>query len=329
MLVCQLAKCQLVAVILFCMHEILLYYKYTPISDPAAFCREQRQLCERLHLKGRIIIAAEGLNGTVEGLKENTDSYVAEMSKDPRFSDMNIKRSPGTGKAFPKLSVKLRSEIVSAHLGSDDVNPVVLTGKYLSAETLHEWIHSDKEFYIIDMRNDYEHAVGFFKNSILPPLKNFRDLPKILPSLKKLKHKTIVTVCTGGVRCEKASGFLVKHGFTEVYQLHNGIVTYMEKYPNEDFLGKLYVFDGRVTMGFNRPEHPGEVVGRCARCSAPSEQYVNCAEPSCHLHFICCSSCLNTTGEAFCSVWCSLKNKFRQLFGRKSIRLKHDGTLNI
>ena len=170
-------------------------------------------------MKGRIIIAAEGLNGTVEGLLEHTQQYVEEMRKDLRFADMNFKRSPGTGQAFPKLSVKARSEIVSAHLGDEDVNPNEMTGKYLSAEELYNWIHSDKEFYIVDMRNDYEHSVGFFRNSILPPLKNFRDLPKILPSLTHLKNKTVVTVCTGGVRCEKASGFLVKHGFTDVYQL--------------------------------------------------------------------------------------------------------------
>ncbi len=286
-------------------YEILLYYKYTHIEAPEELVRLQEELCERLNLKGRIIIASEGINGTVEGVPENTQLYIDEMIKDGRFSDMNFKRSEGTGTAFPRLSIKLRSEIVSAHLGEDDVNPAQTTGKYLSAEELHAWIHSDKEFYIVDMRNDYEHKIGYFANSILPPLKNFRDLPKILPELEHLKDKTVVTVCTGGVRCEKASGFLVKHGFSDVYQLHNGIVTYMEKYPEEDFKGKLYVFDGRVVMGFNNPHTPHEVVGKCDKCQQPSENYVNCNLKSCNMHFICCELCKEQNGQVFCSKACS------------------------
>ncbi len=295
------------------MHEILLYYKYTNIVDPDEFCEDQLLLCKQLGLKGRIIIAPEGINGTVEGLDENTQKYINEITRDPRFADINFKRSPGTGNAFPKLSVKARSEIVSAHLGDDDVNPAQITGKYLPAEDLHDWIHNGKEFYIVDMRNDYEHAVGFFKNSILPPLGHFRDLPKILPKLEHLKNKTVVTVCTGGVRCEKASGFLVKHGFKDVYQLHNGIVSYMEKYPDEDFAGKLYVFDGRVTMAFSNPEKKHEIVGRCRKCHVPNENFVNCLLPTCHDHFICCAKCLNKKGEAFCSWRCALMQKFKLL----------------
>ena len=111
------------------MHEILLYYKYTHVADPADFCRAQRELCERLDLKGRIIIATEGINGTVEGTVENTQKYIDETTGDARFSDMNFKRSPGTGKAFPRLSIKVRQELVSAHLGEEDVNPAVTTGK--------------------------------------------------------------------------------------------------------------------------------------------------------------------------------------------------------
>lgn len=302
------------------MHEILLYYKYTPIADPASFCREQKSLCQKLGLTGRIIIAEEGLNGTVEGTKENTQKYIDEITRDPRFSDINFKRSVGTGSAFPKLSIKVRSEIVSGHLGDADVNPTKVTGKYLSAEELHGWIHSDKEFYIIDMRNDYEHAVGFFRNSVLPPIKHFCDLSKILPKLAHLKNKTVVTVCTGGVRCEKASGFLLNHGFENVYQLRNGIVSYMEKYPEEDFVGKLYVFDGRVTMGFGSESKMHEIVGRCRKCGMPSENFVNCAQPFCHDHFICCTDCLNKNLEAFCTWRCLFVKKMRPIldFGRFS-----------
>src|SRR5581483_1696109 len=124
--------------------------------------------------------------------------------------------SPGTGKAFPKLSVKHRSEIVAARLGKDDIDPAKLTGKYLSAKQLHNWIHSGKRFYIIDMRNDFEQKSGYFKDSILSNFKSFADLPRILPRIKDLKEEIIVTICTGGVRCEKASGYLVSKEFKNV-----------------------------------------------------------------------------------------------------------------
>jgi UPF0176 protein len=291
------------------MYEILLYYKYTNIAEPEALKATQEELCKNLNLKGRIIIAKEGINGTVEGLQEHTQKYIDELVKDSRFSDIHFKRSVGTGKAFPKLSIKVRSEIVSAHLGADDFSPAEITGKYMSPEELHELLKSDKEFYLIDMRNDYEFKVGYFENSILAPFSNFRDLPKILPQIEHLKDKTIVTVCTGGVRCEKASGFLVKHGFKDVYQLYGGIVSYMEKYPNQDFKGKLYVFDDRVVMGFNTtaPEH--EIVGKCEKCGATSDNYLDCAYIHCkgHRHFICCENCLEKDGKAYCTDECKKK----------------------
>ncbi len=285
-------------------YQILLYYKYTQIENPQELTEAQRQLCQSLGLKGRLIIGSEGINGTLEGTTENTEAYVTALVSDPRFSDVHMKRSLGTGSSFPKLSVKFRNEIVSAHLGEADINPSQFTAPYIQAEELHAWIHSDKEFYIVDMRNDYEHVVGHFAQSILPPMANFRDLPSMLPALEHLKDKVVVTVCTGGVRCEKASGFLLTQGFKEVYQLYGGIVTYMERYPNEDFHGQLYVFDGRITMGFNLDDPTRTIVGRCERCGAPSERYINCANLSCHRHFICCQDCDSAAATTFCGKNC-------------------------
>ena len=223
------------------MYQILLFYKYTPIEDPEAVAAEQRRLCAEFGFTCRSIIAKEGINITLEGETAKTEEYIKIMQADPRFADIHFKRSPGTGQAFPKISVKVRKEIVSLGLGENDFSPTDTTGKYLQPEELHEWIHSGREFYIVDMRNDYEFDVGRFEGSILPDLKNFRDLRENVGVLASLKDKTVVTVCTGGVRCEKASGFLVKNGFSDVYQLYGGIVSYMEKYPNEDFKGVLYV----------------------------------------------------------------------------------------
>jgi len=291
------------------MYKIILFYKYIKIDDPEFLANSQKEICQELGLKGRLIIAHEGINGTFEGTQENIEKYLQIMRSDARFVDVDFKISDGNGSAFPRLSIKVRSEIVSAHLGEEDINPAEFTAKHIQAEELHDWIHGGKEFYIIDMRNSYEHEVGYFANSILPPLKNFRDLPAALPTLEHLKNKTVVTVCTGGVRCEKASGYLVKNGFSDVYQLYGGIVTYMEKYPNEDFKGALYVFDGRVTMGFNMQDEKHEVIGKCWLCGNPSERYLDCAYLHCagKRHFLCCDACLESDGKAFCSVEC--KNK--------------------
>ncbi len=286
--------------------QILLYYKYTQITDPEGLRKQQQELCEQLELTGRIIIAAEGINGTVQGNVEQTEEYIRSLQTVPAFQDIDFKKSQSEVAAFPKLSIKVRTEIVSAQLGGADINPARITGKYLLPSELHEWFQNGEEFYIVDMRNDYEHKVGYFENSILAPFGNFRDLPKALPALESLRDKTILTVCTGGVRCEKASGYLVNNGFNDVYQLYGGIVSYMEKYPNQNFLGKLYVFDGRVTMGFNidAPDHL--IVGKCAKCDSASDHYTDCNYIHCKgvRHFICCDNCMET-GKGYCSEDCS------------------------
>jgi len=286
-------------------HQVLLYYKYVFIENPEEISREQRTLCEALNLKGRIIIAKEGINGTIEGLGKNTKKYMAFMQKSSLFKDIKFKKSSGTGTAFSKLIVRVRPEVVTARV---PLNPNRISGKYVTAEKLHQWIISKKEIYIVDMRNDYEYSSGHFENFIPSGIHNFYDLPDVLPRLKYLKNKTIVTVCTGGIRCEKASGFLLLNGFKDVYQLQDGIQTYMEKYPNEHFLGKLYVFDNRLTIGFNTDDPAHKVVGKCMHCGASSDSYVNCEYDICHFHYISCRNCIDQElGLSFCKKECKEK----------------------
>ena len=291
--------------------QVLLYYRYVDIKDPEKIKDQQRQLCEKLNLKGRIIVAKEGINGTLEGTLKNTEKYIKAMEKSKYFKGIVYRKSKGTGSAFPKFVLRVRDDIVSSAIKGLSLNPKEITGKYITPEELHSWIHSEKEFFLVDMRNDYETDVGYFKNSILSPFENFRDLPKILPILENIKGKTIVTVCTGGVRCEKASGFLLKNGFSDVYQLEGGIVTYMEKYPNEDFLGTLYVFDGRITMGFNIEDKKHVVVGKCKFCLTPAEKYYDCKNLYCvgKRHFISCEKCIQKT-RSYCIKDCDAPKEF-------------------
>ncbi len=284
-------------------HEILLYYKYATIRNPEAFMAEHKAFCQKRNLKGRIIIAKEGINGTLEGLTKDTRAYRKFLTSKKGFAKIHWKISEGNGGVFPRLSIKVRPEIVSLslHKAKDtDVDPRKTTGVHLKPEQLKKWFDKGEEFTIIDMRNDYEHKVGAFKGSVLPQLKNFRDLPKVLPKLKKYADKKVLTVCTGGVRCEKASGYLIKKGFKDVYQLDGGIVSYMEKYPGKHFNGALYVFDGRVTMAF-----PGEreIIGICEKCGSKTEKYADCTNDSCGSQFLCCESC-TASDNAYCSQKC-------------------------
>lgn len=295
-------------------YQILLFYKYVPIEDPEALKHEQELWCKELGFKGRLIIAKEGINVTLEGLKENTAEYIRRMQADPRFSDIHFKKSKGTGSSFPKLSIKVRSEIVTLGLGEDDFSPTETTGKYLSAEELHLWFTENRDFVIIDMRNDYEHKVGIFEGSVCAPLKNFRDLPKVVQeTLSQYKNKTVVTVCTGGVRCEKASGYLVREGFTDVYQLDGGIVSYMEKYPNENFKGKLYVFDARQTMAFETDSPKHEIISQCELCGKKADSLSNCKNATCNRHYVACSECAVPGGHETLCKHCQRKNKALRL----------------
>lgn len=308
-------------------YTIILFYKYTHIADPKAFRDEQFELCKRLDMKGRMIIATEGINGTFEGTDERCHEYMDYMKADPRFADIHWKISKGTddGTAFPRLSVKTRKEIVSLHLGDEaDIDPNQITGTHLKPEDLHKWYKEGKKFHIVDMRNDYELRVGKFEGTVFPDLNNFRDLKQNIKKIEDLKDTTVLTVCTGGVRCEKASGLLVREGFKDVYQLDGGIVSYMEQFPGQDFKGSLYVFDKRIVMNFDDPDKH-EIIGHCSKCDKPSEHYVNCANLMCHDHFICCEDCLEKDaqvhppyGEAYCNRWCILKWKWYQF--RKGIK---------
>jgi UPF0176 protein len=283
-------------------HVIVLFYNYINIEKPLEAAAFVRGLCAGAGVKGRVIIAEEGINATFEGTEEAIERVRTVWLQDIHFKKIlkkvDWKTSPGTGTSFPRLSVKVRPEIVASTL--TDTNPNKLTGKYLKPSELNKLYEKGEDFVVVDMRNDYEYKVGHFRNSINPGMQNFRDLPKVLPKLNELKNKKVVTVCTGGVRCEKASGYLLQNGFTDVYQLHGGMHRYMEKYGNKDFLGKLYVFDGRVVSG---GEGVHDVVGRCQSCRNHTERYINCAKPECHDHILQCERCA-TENKGYCSKGC-------------------------
>lgn len=286
--------------------QVLLFYKYVHISNPLELKAYYLSLCEKYHLKGRTIIAEEGVNSTLEGTVKDTEDFLSEFLADPRFSDMQIKRSQGNGNSFPRLSVKVRNEIVGTRFPKE-VDPTKKTGIYLKPEELREWYEKEKDFVVVDMRNSYEFESGHFKNSIDPGMASSRELPeKIAKIREEVKDKPILTVCTGGVRCEKMSAYLLHEGFKDVYQLDGGMHSYMEKYPGKDFQGTLFTFDDRLVMDFGGDR---EVIGKCKRCSAANEQYQNCANAECNMLFLICNDCMSAEGPGFCSEKCERSTK--------------------
>jgi UPF0176 protein len=262
-------------------YRVLLYYKYVTIENPEEFTKGHKELCDSLGLKGRILIATEGINGTVSGTVEQTNQYMDIMKNDARFADMVFKIDKADEHAFPKMKVRHRPELVTLRL-EDDINPNELTGEYLDPKDFYERLQ-DEDTIVLDARNDYEYDLGHFRGAIRPDIENFRDLPNWVRDNKdKLSGKKIITYCTGGIRCEKFSGWLVKEGFEDVAQLHGGIVTYGQDPEVQGQLwdGQLYVFDERIGVPVNQKEHV--VVGKDYFTGEPCERYVNCANPFCN-----------------------------------------------
>ena len=261
-------------------YPVILFYKYVPILDPEALMEAQRVLCSKLGLKGRILIAEEGINGTLAGPSPQVDAYVQTLRSDPRFEDIEIKLTPGAADTFPKLVVKVREEIVTLNAG-EPLPPDL--DNHLSPAEWKRMIEEDPNAVLVDVRNDYETAAGKFEGAVECKIGNFRELPEYLGKLEHLKNRKVLMYCTGGIRCEKASALFRSRGFRDVHQLHGGIMTYQKEFGNEHWLGECFVFDKRMTV---RVEDNLVQIGRCAHSGRESARFVNCLHDRCHRLFI-------------------------------------------
>jgi UPF0176 protein len=282
------------------MNKIILFYKYISIEYPKQIMKWQHEICQNLGLKGRILISHEGINGTLGGLAENIDEYKNLMSTHELFGDIDFKESSGGAECFPRLSVKVRDEAVALGIPYDQLTPRN-GGQHLTPQETHELLtNKPDDLIILDTRNDYEWAIGRFKDAITPNIENFRDLPHYLDAnLDAFKDKQVLMYCTGGIRCERATAYLnEKNVAKKVYQIQGGIVRYAEQYPDGFFRGKNYVFDGRVAVRIN-----DDVLGSCSICAQPCDDYYNCLNAMCNKHFISCADCIQTYNEA-CSENC-------------------------
>lgn len=293
------------------MNKVILYYKFVPVADPEMTMRWQKELCSRLGLKGRIIISQHGINGTLGGDIENLREYKREMNRSIVFKGITYKWSDGTGKEFPRLSVKVKPELVAFDAPDEikvDEKGVVGGGTHLKPEALHKLVEKyGDDVVFFDGRNTYEAAVGKFKNAVVPNTETTRDFIKELESDKydDIKDKPVVTYCTGGIRCEALSVLMKNRGFKDVYQIDGGIVKYGEKYADEGLWeGSLYIFDDRMSHRFS---DKSKDIGECVHCKGKTSNYENCANVACNKLVLICENCKQDTGLLYHSDECREK----------------------
>ena len=270
-------------------YNTLLYYCYSTIADAELFAAGHLKFCKSLGLTGRIIVAEEGLNGTVSGAEDACKTYMDTLHADPRFAAIDFKVDVVDAPSFVKMHVRYKSEIVHSGLRDPNIiNPQQKTGKHLEPKEFLA-MKGAEDVVILDVRSNYEHNLGKFKNAITLDIDNFRDFPAMINNLAQYKDKKVVTYCTGGIKCEKASALLLHEGFTDVYQLHGGIIKYGKEAGGEDFEGKCYVFDNRLSVEVNSVNPV--VISTCFNCGKTTPKMINCANPECNEHFTQCDEC--------------------------------------
>jgi len=285
--------------------KILLYYAFTPLSDPKAVQLWQRDLCESLNLRGRILISEHGINGTVGGDINDCKAYIKKTREYPGFATMEFKWSEGGAEDFPKLSVKVRDEIVAFGAPNEikvDENGIIGGGVHLKPEEVNQLVEErGDEVVFFDGRNAMEAQIGKFRDAVVPDVDTTHDFIKEIESGKydDLKDKPVVTYCTGGIRCEVLSSLMINRGFQEVYQIDGGIVRYGEQFGNRGLWeGSLYVFDKRMHMEFGEDY---KRLGHCIHCETPTNKFEHCVnEDECRQLVLMCPDCYANVETRHC-----------------------------
>ena len=265
-------------------YQILLFYCYAEIKNTEIFKSDHHLFCIKNNIKGRIIISSEGINGTVSGLKEDCDKYRKELINNGIFPDIDFKIEEYHKNAFKKINVRIKNEIVNSGLTKKKL--LNKKGKYIESSEFKKIIENTPEdVTVLDVRSNYEHNIGKFKNAMTLDIDNFRNFPEKIYEIKKKVKKSnkIITYCTGGVKCEKASAFLKENGYENVYQLHGGIIKYGLQEEGKNFEGKCYVFDNRIVKDVNKVNPL--IIGKCYVTGEKTDRMVNCANVLCNKHF--------------------------------------------
>lgn len=289
------------------MVEVILYYNFTTVEDPESFCEEHKAFLQDLGVKGRVYIGAEGINGTLGGSPDQIRAYKEYLHSLPSFADTEFKTDLADEIPFPKLTCKIREEIVSIHV--DGLDPKE-GGRYLEPSEWRELLESDEEYVLIDVRNNYESKVGHFEGAVTPDVDNFYEFPEWLDRADIPKEKKVLMYCTGGIRCEKFSVLMKQKGWDDVNQLHGGILRYSREQDGKHFRGKCFVFDDRLVVPVNRDSL--EPIARCEITGEPADSYINCSNIQCNKLFVCSEEGARQM-KGCCSEEC-MESEFRRPF---------------
>ncbi len=274
------------------MYTIAALYHFTRFPDPDALRPALHELCRAQSVKGTLLLAQEGINGTIAGPRAGIDAVLAHIRALPGCSDLEWKEATSDNPPFGKMKVRLKKEIVT--MGQPDVDPRANVGNYVEPEDWNALIRSD-DVVLIDTRNDYEVAIGTFEGAIDPNTASFRDFPAWWEQNKERFHnKRVAMFCTGGIRCEKSTNYLLGQGVEDVYHLKGGILRYLEETPPEDstWQGECFVFDNRVSVGHGLVEGPHKLCHGCRRPILPEDV----KRPE-YEHGVSCHRCINETSE--------------------------------
>ena len=275
------------------MFTVAALYHFTRFDDPAALKPPLAELCEASGVRGTLLLAREGINGTIAGSRAGVDAVLAHIRALPGCADMEWKQSAAREMPFRKLKVRLKREIVT--MGQPDVDPRARVGHYVEPADWNDLIR-DPEVAVIDTRNDYEVAIGSFEGAVDPNTQSFGQFPAWWEANKARFHnKKIAMFCTGGIRCEKSTNWLLAQGVEEVYHLKGGILKYLEEVPADDstWQGECFVFDGRVSVGHGLVEGPHELCHACRRPILPEDR----ARPE-YEQGVSCHHCVNETSDS-------------------------------
>ena len=275
------------------MFVVAALYRFVRFDDPDGLRPALRAVCERGGVMGTILIASEGINGTIAGPRDGIDAVLNHIKTLPDCAGLEWKESTASTQPFHRMKVRLKREIVT--MGQPEVDPTAAVGRYVRPEDWNALI-TDPDVAVIDTRNDYEVAIGTFDGAIDPGTKRFGDFPAWWEDNKdRFKDKKIAMFCTGGIRCEKSTNFLIGQGVDEVYHLRGGILKYLEEVPQEQsqWNGECFVFDGRVSVGHGLEEGPHSLCHGCRRPLAPEDLKRSGYEPG-----VSCHQCMHETSDA-------------------------------
>lgn len=284
-------------------HRITIsFYQYFPVSDPKQFRDDLYKALNELKVFGRIYVAHEGINAQISVPESNFESMKNYLYSFPSLNGIRLNIAiDDDGKSFWVLKIKVREKIVADGI-TDETFSMENKGKYVNAQEMNELLKNE-DTVVIDMRNHYEYEVGHFVRAIEIPSDTFREqLPMAVSMMEDKKDKNIIMYCTGGIRCEKASAYMLHNGFKNVFHLEGGIINYAKQAKENGlpskFIGKNFVFDDRLGERITE-----DVIAACHQCGKPADTHTNCKNDGCHLLFIQCEECAKVY-DGCCTVEC-------------------------